>query len=71
MGHKGCDGVDSSEEKLAGAEKDGRHLLFKFNEVCSNLSMFELIVMAFSGLVPSSTRIIIIWEYFERNMVEM
>lgn len=33
---EGCDIVDSSEEKLAGPERDGRHLLFKFNEGFTN-----------------------------------
>ncbi|KAL2923389.1 Chromosome transmission fidelity protein 18-like protein [Bienertia sinuspersici] len=33
---KGCQDVDSSKEKLAGAEKDGHRLLFKFNEGFTN-----------------------------------
>lgn len=36
LNHKGCHNVNKSEEKLAGAERDGHHLLFKFNEGFTN-----------------------------------
>ncbi|XP_021750688.1 chromosome transmission fidelity protein 18 homolog isoform X1 [Chenopodium quinoa] len=36
IGHKSCHNVDSLEERLANAERDGHHLLFKFNEGFTN-----------------------------------
>uniref|UniRef100_A0A803LZB0 AAA+ ATPase domain-containing protein n=1 Tax=Chenopodium quinoa TaxID=63459 RepID=A0A803LZB0_CHEQI len=36
ISHKNCHNVDSLEERLANAERDGRHLLFKYNEGFTN-----------------------------------
>lgn len=82
MSRKGRYDVDSFEEKLTEAEKDGHHLLFKFNEVCSILYMFVLKGMVFRGLVPSSTGLYMMEKleevaqgglvssiYLERNML--